>query len=64
MLDASRLAAMDGAAVQALLRRPGPVPLQEERARLLREVRRPAGALYPNMLPMGMWPICGSGCQP
>ena len=39
VLDAARLAATDGPGVQALLRRVAPVPLQEERARLLREVR-------------------------
>lgn len=57
-LDAARLAGMDGAGVQALLRRPGPVPLQEERARLLREVGARAGALLQTM-----WPICASGYQ-
>ena len=38
VLDAARLACIDGAGVQTLLRRPTPLPLQEERARLLREV--------------------------
>ena len=38
VLDAARLACVDGAGVQVLLRRPTPLPLQEERARLLREV--------------------------
>lgn len=38
-LDAERLAAVDGPALQGLLRRAQPLPLQEERARLLREVR-------------------------
>lgn len=38
-LDANRLQEADGAAMQALIRRKEPLPLQEERARLLREVR-------------------------
>jgi hypothetical protein len=38
-LDAERLATVDGPALQGLLRRAQPLPLQEERARLLREVR-------------------------
>ena len=37
-LDSKRLAVMDGPALQALLRRKSPMPLQDERARLLREV--------------------------
>jgi hypothetical protein len=39
-LDGERLAAVDGPALQGLLQRKAPLPLQEERARLLREVRR------------------------
>jgi len=38
-LDSTRLAVMDGPALQALLGRKSPMPLQDERARLLREVR-------------------------
>ena len=41
-LDSKRLAVMDGPALQALLRRESPMPLQDERARLLREVSRPS----------------------
>ena len=37
-LDSKRLAVMDGPALQALLGRKSPMPLQDERARLLREV--------------------------
>jgi hypothetical protein len=37
-LDARRLAAIDGPGVRALLGWPHPLPLEEERARLLREV--------------------------
>lgn len=37
-LDASRLAAIDGPGVRRLLTWPRPLPLEEERARLLREV--------------------------
>ena len=38
-LDAARLARIDGPGVRLLLRWPRPLPLEEERARLLREVR-------------------------
>ena len=41
-LDSRRLAVIDGPGVQSLLRRPKPLPLQDERARLLREVRSAA----------------------
>ena len=37
-LDAGRLAVLDGADVRRLLQWPRPLPLEEERARLLREV--------------------------
>jgi hypothetical protein len=37
-LEAERLAQIDGPSVQRLVRWPRPLPLQEERARLLREV--------------------------
>lgn len=39
-LSAERLSVIDGAGVQRLLGWPRPVPLQDERARLLREVGR------------------------
>jgi hypothetical protein len=47
-LDAQRLATVDGPALRRLLRWPRPLPLEEERARLLREVgARLAGSCLP-----------------
>jgi hypothetical protein len=65
-LDSKRLAIIDGPGVQALLRRPNPLPFQDERARLLREVHCTSAAarLTMAMLQPENWaPGSGSGAR-
>ncbi|KAI3435683.1 hypothetical protein D9Q98_001741 [Chlorella vulgaris] len=62
-LDASRLAVIDGPMLRSLLRWPRPLPLEEERARLLREVGEVLLQLYGGLAANLVRAAQGSGVE-
>jgi hypothetical protein len=62
-LDAGRLAVIDGPMLRSLLRWPRPLPLEEERARLLREVGEVLLQLYGGLAANLVRAAQGSGVE-